>query len=463
MTPRGDTGPAGPRVVVVGAGPAGVRAVEQLVRAGIVPVWLDEAPDGGGRIYQRPPQGFHRDHAALYGADAGRARALHAALEALKPRADWRPETLVWNIRPGARTLYTLSQGRQQGEAAYDAVILCTGAMDRVVPMPGWTLPGVTTLGGAQIALKAQGVAIGSRPALVGTGPLLWLAALQYAKAGAPPVLVLDTTPFRTKLRAAPGLLWNAPTFLRGLRYTAALRAKGVPIAEGATPLAIEGEGAVAGLRWRDAAGQEQVTPCDAVALGWGLKPEAQLADLAGVPFDFDSVQHNWVPRRDAAGRTPVAGVYLAGDGAGIGGAEVAELAGARAALALLADHHLAADAALVTHLDRRLRTEARFRAALERAFPFPATLAATMPDATLLCRCEAITAGELRQAAASDAPELNRAKAFSRVGMGRCQGRVCGPPAAEVLAAALGIPVAEVGRLRGQPPVKPIPMAQVA
>jgi bacterioferritin-associated ferredoxin len=82
------------------------------------------------------------------------------------------------------------------------------------------------------------------------------------------------------------------------------------------------------------------------------------------------------------------------------------------------------------------------------------------MPDATLLCRCETITAGELRAAARDGAPEVNRAKALSRVGMGRCQGRVCGPPAAEILAATLGVPVAEVGRLRGQMPVKPIPIA---
>ena len=137
------------KAVVVGAGPAGVRAVEQLVRAGIAPVWIEEAPDGGGRIYQRPPPGFARGHDALYGADASKARALHQTLDALKPRSDWRPETLVWNIRPREGVLDTLTRGRERGLVPYDALILCTGAMDRVIPLPGWTLPGVTTLGGA--------------------------------------------------------------------------------------------------------------------------------------------------------------------------------------------------------------------------------------------------------------------------------------------------------------------------
>ncbi|MBK1657026.1 FAD/NAD(P)-dependent oxidoreductase [Paracraurococcus ruber] len=452
------------KVVVVGAGPAGVRAVEQLVRSGLSPTWLDEAADGGGRIYQRPPAGFRRDARALYGFEATRAAALHATFDALAPRTDWRPGTLAWHIRPQARRLYAMQDGAQQ-EIGYDALLLCTGAMDRVIPLPGWTRPGAATLGAAQIALKAQGCAIGRRVAFLGTGPLLWLAAYQYARAGVEVAAVLDTTRFAGKLAAAPGL-WHAPaTLATGLYYTAWLRARRLPVTEGIVPLAIEGDAdGVTGLRWRDSAGRDRATQCDAVAMGWGLKPEAQLADLAGLPFDFDALQHNWVPRRDAAGRAPVPGIYLAGDGAGIAGAEVAEIAGARAALALLEDAGQGVDAALVTHLDRALRRQARFRAALDRAFPFPSALAAGLADDTILCRCEAITAGELRAAAAEEsalvpAPEVNRAKAYSRVGMGRCQGRVCGPAGAEVLAAALGCTVAEVGRLRGQPPVKPIPI----
>jgi NADPH-dependent 2,4-dienoyl-CoA reductase/sulfur reductase-like enzyme len=270
---------------------------------------------------------------------------------------------------------------------------------------------------------------------------------------------VLDTTPFATKAAAAPGMLRGPATFAKGLYYIGWLRAHGVHIAEGVTPLAIEGEGTVERIRWRDAKGRERRVECDAVALGWGLKPEAQLADLAGIPFEFDGRQHGWAPRRDAAGRSPVPGLYLAGDGSGIGGADVAELGGQRTALALLQDAgHRVETAAL----DARLARLARFRAALERAFPFPGHLAANLPDDAVFCRCENLTAGELRATTAGPAlgaPELNRAKAISRAGMGRCQGRVCGAAAAEILAAQLGCTVAEVGRLRGQAPVKPIPL----
>ncbi len=454
------------KIAVVGAGPAGVRAVETLVAAGHRPVWIDEAREGGGRIYQRPPRPLNRDAKTLYGFEARKAESVHAAFERLAPMVDWRPETLVWHIRPQAKQLSTQHQGRTQATVDYDAAILCTGAMDRVVPMPGWTLPGVTTMGGAQIALKTQGCGIGARVAFIGSGPLLYLVAYQYAMAGISVAAVVDTTPFATKLAATPGLLRGGATFFKGIYYIGWLRAHGVRIIEGATPVSIDGETTgVRRLRWQGSDGREQLVACDAVAMGWGLKPEAQLADLAGVPFHFEPLQHSWIPERDVAGRTPIDGHYLAGDGAAIGGADVAELAGARAALTLLEDAGQKVDPARVAALDRALAGQQRFRIALERAFPYPAALAASVADDTLLCRCEGLTAGELRASTRQDhnvgpAPEMNRAKAFTRVGMGRCQGRVCGPAAAEVLAASLGRDVATIGRLRGQAPVKPMPMA---
>lgn len=443
------------RVAVVGAGPAGIRTAEVLVRAGLAVTVLDEAPQSGGRIYQRAPQ----DGPLPTYAHPRRAAALHAAFDSLRPHIDYRPETLVWDVEPGR--LHTIRDGETE-EVSCEAAILCTGAMDRVIPLPGWTLPGVVTLGGAQIALKIQGCAVGQRVAFVGTGPLLWLVARQYAAAGAGVALVLETTPRAVKARQFAALLCGGRQFAEGVGFVARLHARRVPIAEGATPLCIVGSDdgtKITGLQWQDARGRHE-TPCDAVALGWGLQPEAQLAELAGVPFAFDIAQHQWLPLVDTAGRTDVPGIFLAGDGARIAGAEVAELAGARAAWAAAAQLGGRVDPVAVARLDAALCRHSRFRAALDRAFPWPAALAAGMPDATILCRCEGVTAGTLRGTVQQMAQEANRAKALSRVGMGRCQGRVCGAAAAEVLAAALQHPLQSVGRLRGQPPVKPIPVS---
>jgi NAD(P)H-nitrite reductase large subunit len=219
----------------------------------------------------------------------------------------------------------------------------------------------------------------------------------------------------------------------------------------------------VAGLAYRNATGAERALACDAVALGYGLKPETQLAELAGCKLAHDPVQDLWLPERDALGRAGN-GVYLAGDGARVGGADVAEMAGRLAALACLGDLGHTIDGAEVLHLRKRLRRHTRFRLALEAAFPFPAHLAAALPDDVVICRCEGVTAGQVRAAGTDKgAAEVNRAKALVRLGMGRCQGRVCGAVGRHVLAAALGRPVAAMGQLRAQAPVKPLALDTAA
>lgn len=447
-----------PVVAIVGAGPAGVRAAEALAQAGLRPIVFDEAQRAGGQIYRQPPPGAERPGEDLYGFEAGKAKSVHAVLSDLGERVVYRPRTLVWNVYE--QRLDTLTDGGF-GEQAFDRLILATGAMDRVIPFPGWTLPGVFTLGGAQIALKAQGVSIGRRVAFVGAGPLLPLIAHQYAKAGAEVVAVLDVTPFSAKARQAAGLLAQPATFAKGLYYTARNALRGGTRASGVRKLRVEGDGRVEALVWTGADGREHRVACDAVGASFGLRSESQLADLAGCRFAFDPVTRQWAPERTTAGRSSRPEVYLAGDGAGIGGADVAELQGRRAALAVLEDIGRPVDASEVARLDAALARQARFRDALEAAYPYPDHLVASIADDEILCRCEGVTAGALREAVREKgATEVNRVKAFTRIGMGRCQGRVCGHAAAELVALERGCPVSEAGRLRGQPPVKPIPVA---
>lgn len=446
--------------VIVGAGPAGVRAAQTLVAHGLRPVLVDEAPRPGGQIYRQPPIGFSRPRSSLYGFEAARAASVHHAAERIIEQIDYRPDTLVWNAADGRLDL--LHDGRTES-LPYAQLIVATGATDRVLPFPGWTLPGVYALGGAQVALKFQGCSIGERVVFAGTGPLLYLVAYQYAKAGAAVVAVLDTAPAAAKLAALPALARNLPVLAKGIYYSAWLRLHGVPVHEGITLERAGGTGRVESVRWRQG-GDVHEAACDAVGFGYALRPETQLADLLGCRFGYDELQRAAVPQRDAAGRTSVAGVYVAGDGAGIMGADAAEWAGERAALALVADAGGAVDAARGRRLEARLARTAAFRRGLERAFPFPADWAAQASDDLVVCRCEEVTAGQLRHCVQdSGAAEMNRLKALTRVGMGRCQGRMCGAAAAEILAHASGRPTAEVGRLRGQMPIKPLPFAAVA
>ncbi|HEB3530033.1 MULTISPECIES: NAD(P)/FAD-dependent oxidoreductase [Burkholderia cepacia complex] len=455
--------------VIVGAGPAGVRAAEALVDAGLRPVVIDENARWGGQIYRQPPANaaFVRGKRALYGFEAAKADAVHRTMAALLPHVDYRPDTLAWSC--GAGRVDTLQDGREV-TVPYSHLIVASGATDRMLPVPGWTLAGVYTLGGAQVALKAQGCAIGRRIVFAGTGPLLYLVAYQYAKAGAHVAAVLDTSPLRRQAGAAPALLHMPSIFAKGLYYHGWLRAHGVAIETGVTLERVLGDQHVTGLAWRAAGDSAQPAPprvldCDALGLGFGLRSETQLADLAGCRFGFDPLNRAWLPERDAAGRTSVRGLYVAGDGAGIAGADAAEASGRRAALALLDDAGIASRSPSgkpnTAALDRTLARIGAFRAGLEAAFAPPAEQAARCPDDTIVCRCEEIDAGTLRRCVRDGAAtELNRLKALTRVGMGRCQGRMCGDAAALVLAAETGRPLADVGRLRAQPPVKPFPIS---
>ena len=448
------------RVIVVGAGPAGMRAAQACVEAGLRPVVIDEGQRSGGQIYRRQPAGFTRSYEALYGADATKASALHESFDALRERIDYRPGTLAWNL--AGDMLHIVADGMAEA-LRFDALILATGATDRLAPIAGWTLPGCYSLGGSQIALKAQACSIGAKPVFLGTGPLLYLVAYQYLKAGARPAAVLDTAPFWAQVKALGDLAVRPGFLARGLMFRARLMAAGVPIENKVRPLEIEGLREVEAVRYRRADGAEQRVACDAVGMGFHLRSETQLADLAGCPFVFDQQTGQWRPDADRDGRTPRTGVYVAGDGARVLGADAAEVAGRLAALAALSDLGHAIDVAEVSRLRARMVLFDRFRRGLAAAFPWPAEMASSVADDVIVCRCEAITAGEIREAAgAKDAPELNRAKALSRVGMGRCQGRYCGSAAAEILADARGVPLADVGRLRGQAPVKPLCMASV-
>lgn len=437
-------------IVIVGAGPAGISAARTLLDHGITPCLVDESLRGGGQIYRRQPANFQRSAKQLYGFEAGKAEAVHRTLDELAPLVDYRPQTLVWNAEDGR--LDMLSNGHAMS-VEYTQLIVATGATDRILPVPGWTLPGVYSLGAAQIALKYQGCAIGERVALCGSGPLLYLVAYQYAKAGAKVVAVLDSAPFSAQCRALPALLGQPLTLLKGLYYRAWLTAHGIPVHQGVSLTQIDGEQRVSSIRWGN-----QKLDCDAVAFAHALRSETQLADLLGCEFEWNALNRAWLPQRDSAGRSSVNGVYLAGDGAGIMGADAAQMAGERAALALLQDTGIAVDPRRAAVLEQQLAGIQRFRHGLETAFPFPAQWAAQAPDNLILCRCEEVSVGDVRAVVDEGHWEINRVKAHCRVGMGRCQGRMCGLAAAEIVAERSGRGIENVGRLRGQAPIKPLP-----
>ena len=447
--------------VIIGAGPAGIRAAQTLVEFGVRPIILDEGMRWGGQIYRQQPTNFSRTSRQLYGFDSNKADALSKVFKGLINLVDYRPQSLVWNVEQNR--LDVIHQG-QSSILPWQSLIVATGATDRILPFPGWTLPGVFTMGATQIALKYQACAIGAQVILAGTGPLLYLVAYQYVKAGATVLAVLDTAHFSSQIKALPGLLNQPKQLARGMYYVGWLISRGIKIRRGIRIVRAEGKNKIDALVIKNERGAIETLPCDALGVGYALRPETQIADGLGCEFKFDPMQRAHVPVKDIAGRSSLDGVYLAGDGAGIMGADAAELSGELSALALVLDRAVRpGDAESIRrrakYLESRIHTITRFRAGLETAFPCPDDWIEQLTDETIICRCEEITFGHIRDAiTVCDIREVNRLKALSRAGMGRCQGRMCSQASAEILAHLTEQPLNNVGRLRGQPPIKPVP-----
>jgi NADPH-dependent 2,4-dienoyl-CoA reductase/sulfur reductase-like enzyme len=197
----------------------------------------------------------------------------------------------------------------------------------------------------------------------------------------------------------------------------------------------------------------------DTICLGHGFTPAVQLSRLAGCEHHYHPVQRAYVPVRDAQLQTTLAGLFVAGDGAGIGGKDVARLEGRLAALSAAQALGRLVDPSRIVALERELGRQRRFVAVLDALFPLSPHLTDLLTDDTVLCRCEEITVGQVRQVVAAGATTVSAVRMLTRAGMGRCQGRMCGPAVAELLAQELGRPVEKVGQASPRPPVVPIPL----
>jgi NADPH-dependent 2,4-dienoyl-CoA reductase/sulfur reductase-like enzyme len=448
-------------LAVIGAGPAGMAAAATAAEAGLSVCVLDEQPRAGGQIY-RDVERAAGPRGDILGKDYTQGASLVAGLRAggIKHLSG----AVVWAIEEGFRISYTQGGAAAQVEAG--RVLLATGALERPMPLPGWTLPGVMTAGAGQILLKQSGV-LARRAVLVGAGPLLYLIAAQMVRAGTPPLALVETQTRADMIRAARhlgGALRGWRYLLKGLGLMAEIIRARVPRYIGAQGIAIEGEAEAEAVTFT-CRGRAQRIDCDTVFLHHGVVPNTQAARSLNVAHAWDAAQQCFAPKLDEWGQCDVAGVLIAGDGGGIGGAKLAEIAGQLSAL------HVAGD---LGHIDRATRDrraapllrasrqEMAARPFLDAAYP-PAAQALAPEDTTVICRCEEVTAGAIRGYARLGCLGPNQTKAFGRAGMGPCQGRYCGLTVTALLAEANRQTPDETGYYRIRPPLKPVTLAELA
>jgi NADPH-dependent 2,4-dienoyl-CoA reductase/sulfur reductase-like enzyme len=455
-------------LLVMGAGPAGARAALRAKASGLSVVLIDQNNDAGGQVWRPLPEGFSRLPGIVPADEARDGDALRLELRQAGVLCLYGHK--VWNVGSNLRTDVISPEGSVSWFPS--ALLVATGTTERVIPFTGWTAPGVMGLAAATILLKSQNMLPGRRTLVAGCGPLLLAVANGILKAGGEVAAVVDlasrTQWLRTlsALKERPDLLWQ------GLRWQANLRLAGVPVLyrHGIESVVSTPGGFDARVQSVDASGAPvggaaRMFSVDGVTVGHGLVPSTDVTLLLRAKHRYAAERGGWVAESDEMGRTSVPGLFVAGDGAGVAGAAAAGAHGELAALAcaydlgrMSAENYADERSALLA----QWRKPARFGRAMAGLMALrEGAVAAIKPD-TVVCRCEDVTRAEIDAAAHEGARDMNQLKAWTRCGMGPCQGRTCSDVAGALLALHVGSREA-VGCFTGRAPLRPVSLAEVA
>ena len=448
-------------IAVIGAGPAGMSAALEAEKHGASVVLLDEQSQPGGQIYRNVLTATRRQFTIL-GSDYAKGAALAKPFS--KSTVLHLAGVSVWQVTQGGHIGFSKDGKADQIRARH--IIVATGATERPVPIPGWTLPGVLTAGAAQILLKSGGFAAPSA-VLVGAGPLLYLVAAQMVAAGSPPKALVETQTqkdLRAALEHLGGALRGWRYLLKGLGLIAQLKRAGVQRYSAATEVEISGSDRAEAVSFK-AKGRHHRIEAETFLVHLGVVPNTQITRSLRLEHRYDETQRCFKPISDAYGHTSCNAISIAGDGAGIGGAVVAALSGRIAALGALHKLEMISQSTsdeVARPLLLKREKELAIRPFLDTAYA-PSEEILRPADGTIICRCEEVTAGDIRRFAALGCKGPNQAKAFGRSGMGPCQGRFCGLTVTEILAKETGQSQDETGAFRIRTPLKPVTLGELA
>jgi NADPH-dependent 2,4-dienoyl-CoA reductase/sulfur reductase-like enzyme len=453
-------------LLVVGAGPAGLAASADAARLGIDVALVDEQKAPGGQIYRNASESADRAQVYL-GKDYLRGKRL--VDEFLQSRATYINNASVWYLDDRLET-GILVDGASHFISA-DRLLLASGAQERPMPLPGWQLPGVMTAGAGQILLKSAAMVPTGRLVLAGGGPLLLLIAWQYLQAGVEIEAIIDTTPGAGLLATLPRFARALPALdylLKGLSFILAIKKAGVPVYKAIDTLRAEGRESIESVSFSTVRGKRRVEvsiETDTLLLHQGVIANIRLPLAAGCEVEWDAQQQGWKATRDIWGQSSANQVFVAGDCAGIVGARAGELQGRLGALEIAYQLHridLRQRNRAAQGIQKSLKRHLSIRPLLDALYA-PSKAYQLPHDETLVCRCEEVYAGQIRQAIRMGCIGPNQVKAFTRCGMGPCQGCLCGSTVAALVADETGATMEQVGYFRVRPPFKPITLGELA
>jgi NADPH-dependent 2,4-dienoyl-CoA reductase/sulfur reductase-like enzyme len=429
-----------------------------LAAAGRRVILIEDNHQAGGQYFRQLPPTYRVASDARLLRETGRYKDLSQVLA--HPLVSFWPSTVAWGA-PGPLTL-AYAGSKASGRVQAQAIVIATGAQDKPFPFTGWTLPGVMSAGGCLNLAKAHGLVPAGRVVVAGNGPLVLVAGATLAAAGAQVSHVIEAQPSGKLAAAALRGLTSFPKLLfKGMGYRVRMMRDGAQFMSGWMVTQARGDGGLQQVSIAPVAkdgtpdhSRQRSLQADTLVLGYGLLPGIEFARMMGCRIVPDASLGGWVPERSERLETSVSGVYAIGDGAGIGGVEVALLEGEQAAQSILG--HTGKPG-----VSRRYRRVDAFRRALNMGYQ-PARPLRAAEDGTIVCRCEELTLGELRAHLANCDASLDTLKIGTRLGMGRCQGRNC----LTSVAALCGLDDTKTEALaypRVRPPVRPVPLQYMA
>ncbi len=453
-------------VIVIGAGPAGLACSAELADKGLDVAILDEQAAPGGQIYRNITAASEKQLSIL-GEDYAEGINVVKKFEMASP--DYLPQARVWQAEANGDVF--LSHNGASRKISADYIVISTGAMERPVPFPGWTLPGVMTCGGMSNLFKDSSLSPKEPVVLAGSGPLLWLVVEHLFALDAPVAAILDTTPLGQILPAMkhlPKALKRFGYMMKGVKMIAdvhrtAMKRK-VPIHRNVKDLKAIGEQRLESVS--ATRGSKEVS-YDATTLlvSEGVIPNTSLVRQIGCDHTWDPIQRYWHPDVQEDGRTNLPAVFVAGDGHFVHGGKSAGLKGRLTGLTIArAMNRLSKEEyqTLTTPVRRELETKLLPRPFIDALYA-PRPHLYKMPESTLVCRCEGVTAGQIRDLVQDGLTDHNEIKAIIRCGMGPCQGRMCGSAVHELIVEESGIAPDKARQHRLRPPIKPVSLQELA
>lgn len=464
-------------LAIIGGGPAGISAALAAAGHGVSVTVIDEQRRLGGQIFRRPPKEF-LDAEPKFSAGYPWAGALLDKAEA-HPSIVWEHGTTAFGIfrdtESGSNKIQLATSGpRGATRIATSRLLIATGAYDMPVAIPGWTLPGVMMAGAVQGFIKSQKLVVGRRLVLAGSHPLLIIVADQLLASGAD----IAEVAFARGLPRGPEIIRSLPAFpghLRlfaetGLAISRLIRA-GVKISTNTIATRAIGADKVEAVElsrvdknWK-VTGEQRVVDATSLVLGYGFLPSTELARQAGCEMRWDSPKGGWVVTHDDRMQTTSSGIYVAGEPAGVAGAEQSCAQGALAGAAIAMDlgHSRGARVSKdIAQARKGVRRAERFSTVVQTMFePRRQALAALVTPETIVCRCEETTGARIKEVLTEN-PQISSANAVKlecRSGMGPCQGRYCEITVSSMVVAARGRPASQVGAFTAHIPVKPVPV----